>query len=233
VKIGYLGIGKAAKDVAFVVSSKTIETFNNLKVTKQARYSTHKIHGHRDVPEMTGISGDTITFELLLSAYLGVNPKRELEKLENFMTAGTICNLVMGDQLFGSWVIKSIPYNVEYIYKEGDITQAKVTISLLEVPAETMTEKLTISQSPNKSKKTKTTVAKTKDSTKKNTKTTKSNSKAKTSYSAKTETPKTDKEKQIDKDIKAQQARAGKLDAQTQARIDAAAAAAKQNAARR
>lgn len=131
-RVGYLGIGDTAKDVVFQVSDEQIETFNNMKVKKQASYSTHKIHGHKAVPEMTGMDADQITFDMLLSAYLGVNPKTELDKLEAFMQEGTICNLVLGEQLFGTWVVKSIPYNVEYVYKEGDITQAKVTVTILE-----------------------------------------------------------------------------------------------------
>lgn len=131
-RVGYLGIGDTAKDVVFQVSDEQIETFNNMKVKKQASYSTHKIHGHKAVPEMTGMDADQITFDMLLSAYLGVNPKTELDKLEAFMQEGTICNLVLGEQLFGTWVIKSIPYNVEYVYKEGDITQEKVTVTILE-----------------------------------------------------------------------------------------------------
>lgn len=131
--IGYIGVGNTSKDVAFVVSSSVIETFDNMKVNKAVSYTTHKIHGKKAAPEMTGQDADTVTFEILLSAYLGVNPKKELEKLEAFMKDGTICNLVLGNKTVGTWVIKSIPYSVDYVYKEGDITQAKVTISLIEI----------------------------------------------------------------------------------------------------
>ena len=131
-KVGYLGIGNTSKDVVFEVSSNVIKTFNNMKINKSVAYTTHKIHGHKAVPEMTGLEADTITFEILLSAYLGVNPKRELDKLETFMKNGTIVYLVLGDKIVGTWVIKSMPYNIEYVYKEGDITQAKATISLIE-----------------------------------------------------------------------------------------------------
>lgn len=131
-KVGYLGIGNTSKDVAFEVSSSVIRTFSNMKVNKSVVYTTHKIHGHKALPEMTGMDADTVTFDILLSAYLGVNPKKELDKLEAFMKNGTICNLVLGDKPFGTWVIKSMPYNIEYVYKEGDITQAKTTISLIE-----------------------------------------------------------------------------------------------------
>ena len=131
-KVGYLGIGNTSKDVVFEVSSNVIKTFNNMKINKSVAYTTHKIHGHKAVPDMTGLEADTITFEILLSAYLGVNPKRELDKLETFMKNGTIVYLVLGDKIVGTWVIKSMPYNIEYVYKEGDITQAKATISLIE-----------------------------------------------------------------------------------------------------
>ncbi len=135
-KIGYLGIGNIEKDVVFQVSSDVIETFQKMKVTKQVSYTIHKIHGHKAIPEMTGLDADTVSFDMLLSAYLGVNPKKELEKLEVFARAGTICNLVLGEKLFGTWVIKSLPYTVEHVYKEGDITQAKVTVSLIEAGEE-------------------------------------------------------------------------------------------------
>lgn len=131
-RIGYLGVGVLSRDVVFSVSGDTIETFTNMKVSKSATYATHKIHGHKAIPEMTGMDADTVTFEMMLSAFLGVNPKKELNKLEAFMKAGTICNLVLGNELLGRWVIKSIPFNIEYTYKEGEITQAKVTVSLIE-----------------------------------------------------------------------------------------------------
>ena len=131
-KVGYLGTGNTNNDVAFEVSSSLIETFDNMKVNKSVSYTIHKIHGKKAVPEMTGIETDTVTFDILLSAYLGVNPKKELEKLEGLMSTGTICNLVLGSSSFGTWLIKSMPYNVEYVYKEGDIIQAKATISLIE-----------------------------------------------------------------------------------------------------
>lgn len=131
-KVGYLGVGAIASDVAFEVSDQTIETFSGMKVTKQANYSTHKIHGGKAIPEMTGMDADTVSFDICLSAYLGVNPAREIKKLEDFMKAGTIVDLVLGDVLFGSWVIKSIPFNVEYTYRDGTVTQAKLTVSLIE-----------------------------------------------------------------------------------------------------
>ncbi len=130
--IGYLGIGNTKKDVVFKVSSDVIETFRNMKLTKQATYTTHKIHGHKAIPEKTGLEADKITFEMVLSAFLGVEPITEMQKLETFMRAGTICNLVLGPYFCGSWVIQSIPYNVDYVTNEGYISQITLTVTLME-----------------------------------------------------------------------------------------------------
>lgn len=135
--VGYLGVGDMSRDVLFRVSSDVIETFTNMKVRKQANYSTHKIHGGKAVPEMTGMDADQITFDMILSAYMGVHPQGELDKLAAFMNDGTICSLVLGDYFFGTWVIKSVPFDIQYLYKEGDITQAKVSVTLLESAAST------------------------------------------------------------------------------------------------
>lgn len=131
-KVGYLGVGDTGRDVAFEVSSEVVKTFHNMKLTQSVAYTLHKIHGHKAIPEMTGLEADTITFDIILSAYLGVNPQAEIDKLHRFMNDGTICNLVIGENLFGTWAIKSMPLNIEYFYKEGDITHAKATISLVE-----------------------------------------------------------------------------------------------------
>lgn len=135
--IGYLGIGKTKKDIVFKVSSKTVETFQNMKVTKQASYTTHKVHGHKAVPEMTGVDADTITFDMILSAFLNVNPQKELEKLKKFLTKGTVCTLVLGDKPFGDYVVKSMPYTVDYVLNDGKIAQAKVSVSLIEAGGKT------------------------------------------------------------------------------------------------
>ena len=131
-RVGYLGVGDLSQDVIFKVDSKVIETFSNMKMTKQVTYTTHKIHGYKAIPEMTGLEADTLTFEMILSAFMGVNPIVEMIKLEKFMRAGTICNLVLGTFYCGSWVIKSIPYDIHYVSNEGDITQIKITVSLIE-----------------------------------------------------------------------------------------------------
>ena len=131
-RVGYLGVGDTSKDVVFTVNPNVIETFQNMKVTKSVTYTTHKIHGYKAIPEMTGMEADTLTFDMVLSAHLGVNPKKELDKLEAFMKAGTICNLVLGNKLCGRWVIKQMPYNVDYTYKDGEVSQATVSVSLIE-----------------------------------------------------------------------------------------------------
>ena len=132
-RIGYLGVGDVRKDIVFNVDASLIETFSNLKISKQANYTSHKVHGFKEVPEMTGLSADTVTFDMVLSAYLGVSPTSEAHKLEEFMKNGTVVSLVLGTTYYGSWVVKSCPLDFNIVTNEGDAVQITVTVTLTEV----------------------------------------------------------------------------------------------------
>lgn len=120
--------------VAFQVSDKTIETFNNFQWECEARYAKHERHGGYDLVEFTGISAETITFDLELSAYLGVSPKVEVEKLRTLLQEGTAVPLVLGEKVFGRyrWVVTSMKTTVTEVDRDGDIARATVNVSLLE-----------------------------------------------------------------------------------------------------
>lgn len=131
-RVGYLGVGDLRRDVVFNVDDNLIETFMRMKMSKQVNYATHKIHGHKEIPELTGLSADKISFEMVLSAYLGVSPILEMYKLEEYMKHGTVVKLVLGTTYCGSWVIQSIPYSIDYVTNEGDITQITISVTLIE-----------------------------------------------------------------------------------------------------
>ena len=131
-KIGYLGTGNTSKDVVFQVSDKTVETFSNLKITRQASLTSHRIHGGKAVTELNGFDAGTATFDILISAFFGVNPQKELEKLTALFDSGTICLLVLADRIYGKWLIKSIAQNIQYVFKDGTPTQIKAQVSLTE-----------------------------------------------------------------------------------------------------
>lgn len=131
-KIGYLGTGNTSKDVVFQVSDKTVKTFSNMKITKQANLTSHKIHGGKAVTELNGFDAGSATFDMVMSAFLGINPRTELKKLTDLFEKGTVCLLVLGDDIYGKWLIKTVSQSIQYVYKDGTPTQIKTSVTLTE-----------------------------------------------------------------------------------------------------
>ena len=102
-QIGCLG------DIVFEVSSKTIKTFDRMQWSGSARYSEHQRHLSHALTEFTGLDPDTISFDMVLSLYLGVEPMAELVKLWNYERSGKAVPLVIGDKIYGKyrWTVKS------------------------------------------------------------------------------------------------------------------------------
>ena len=102
-QVGTLG------EVVFSVSDQTIETINNFVWSGSARYSTHQRHLTNALTEFTGLDPDGITFDIYVSAYLGVNPMAEIVKIWNYERGGTAVPLTIGMHAYGRyrWSIKS------------------------------------------------------------------------------------------------------------------------------
>ena len=120
-------------DVSFQVSSSQVETFKNLKWTSAATYQLHKVHGNKAIPEFTGYDGDKITLEIELSAFLGVNPKSEMDKLVEIMESKTAHPFVLGTDVYGAkWLLTNVSRDFDRVYRDGALLSAKVQITLIE-----------------------------------------------------------------------------------------------------
>lgn len=127
-QIGCLG------EIVFEVSSKTIKTFDKMQWSGSARYSEHQRHLTHALTEFTGLNPDTISFEIVLSVYLGVEPMGELIKLWDYERSGKSVSLVIGDKAYGKyrWVVKSHKTKMQTFDKRGNLTGATVSVDLLE-----------------------------------------------------------------------------------------------------
>ena len=127
-QIGCLG------DIVFEVSSKTIKTFDRMQWSGSARYSEHQRHLSHALTEFTGLNPDTISFDMVLSLYLGVEPMAELVKLWNYERSGKAVPLVIGDKIYGKyrWTVKSHKTKMQTYDKRGNLTGATVSVELLE-----------------------------------------------------------------------------------------------------
>lgn len=127
-QVGVLG------DIVFQVSSNVIKTFDNLQWSGSARYSEHNRHLTNALTEFTGIDPDTVSFDMELSAYLGVDPMTELAKIWTYERSGKPLSLVVGERAYGKykWTIKSHKIKMKTYDKRGNVTGASVSVDLLE-----------------------------------------------------------------------------------------------------
>ena len=124
----------ALGDIVFQVSDDTVQTLNNMSWGGAARYATHQRHACPAMTEYTGDGADTLSFDIVLSAYLGVNPQTVIAQLFAYKRAGTALSFVLGDKAYGRyrWVITKHAIKSQFFDGEGNLTQCKVTVSLQE-----------------------------------------------------------------------------------------------------
>ncbi len=127
-QVGCLG------NIVFEVSSDTVETVNNMTWSGSVRYGTHQRHLTDALTEFTGIDPDKITFDIYLSAYLGVNPMEEVIKIWNYERDGTPVTFVLGTKIYGKyrWTITDHKMKAQTFDGDGDVTTATVSVSLQE-----------------------------------------------------------------------------------------------------
>lgn len=124
----------ALGSIVFQVSDDTVKTLNNMNWGGSARYATHQRHGYHAMTEYTGMGADTISFDMILSAYLGVNPQQVIAQLFTYERNGVALPLVLGSKGYGKfrWVITKHSMKSQYFDGNGDLTHCKVTVNLQE-----------------------------------------------------------------------------------------------------
>ena len=126
--IGCLG------DIVFTVSDATVRRLDNWAWSGSARYATHERHLTHALTEFTGLDPDKITFDITLSADLGVDPIAEVVKIWNIERSGRAVPLTVGDKGYGKyrWNIIKHEMKVKATDKRGNVYAATVSVSLQE-----------------------------------------------------------------------------------------------------
>lgn len=121
-------------DVIFTVSRSVVRTLDNMTWSGSARYATHERHLTHALTEFTGLDPDKITFDILLSADLGVDPIAEVVKLWNIERSGRAVPLTVGTKGYGKyrWNILKHEMKMKTFYRNGDVHTATVSVSLQE-----------------------------------------------------------------------------------------------------
>ncbi len=121
-------------DIPFMVSSDTVQTFTNAKMSGSAKYATHQRHAGDALTEFVGNNPDKFNFDMILSAYLGVNPMELVEKIITYMREGRTLPLVIGDKSIGRyrWTITNYNVRLQTTDGAGNILTVTVTVNLQE-----------------------------------------------------------------------------------------------------
>ena len=121
-------------DIIFTVSRSVVRTLDNMTWSGSARYATHERHLTHALTEFTGLDPDKITFDILLSADLGVDPIAEVVKLWNIERSGRAVPLTVGTKGYGKyrWNILKHEMKMKTFYGNGDVHTATVSVSLQE-----------------------------------------------------------------------------------------------------
>ena len=119
-------------DIVFTVSDKEILTFSKFKRSTGAKYQTHTRIGQPPLLEFISENVDTITFNINLSAFQGLNPKKEMDKIDTAMREKTMLRFLLGKEQIGSyrWVITKADYTAKHIDNKGNFLDVDVSLSL-------------------------------------------------------------------------------------------------------
>lgn len=131
--IGYLG--KSADDgIQFIVSREVFRTPKDMKWSGSARYATHERHATHALTEFTGLDPDRFSFDILLTAEMGVDPLKEVVKILDYERDAEALGLVIGGKAYGKyrWTIEKHETKIEYTDTAGDMYAVEVSVDLLE-----------------------------------------------------------------------------------------------------
>lgn len=120
--------------VIFTVSDTTVRTVDNLSWSGSARYATHQRHMGTALTEFVGLDPDKLTFDMTLTAQLGVNPATEINHLAALKQRGAAVPFVLGNQIYGKyrWTVTGLKMKAKFFDVRGNLYAATVSVSLQE-----------------------------------------------------------------------------------------------------
>ena len=120
--------------IPFLASADMVRTVDNLQWSGSARYATHQRHLDHALTEFVGIDPEKITFSVILSTELGVDPVTERRRLRSYKNSGTAVPFTIGRTAYGSyrWTVLSYSAKMQSYDRGGNVTHATVTVTLQE-----------------------------------------------------------------------------------------------------
>jgi len=121
----------ALGSTVFSVSANTVRTFSNMSWNTSTNYAVHDRHLTGALLEYVGESPDTMSFDMVFSVYLGIDPVSEINKLYASQSAGRVMMLIIGSYRYGRrWVITDLKMTLQQHDNRGNLLIAKVKVGL-------------------------------------------------------------------------------------------------------
>ena len=119
-------------DFTFEVSRESVKTFTGLKWDSSVKYATHDRHLKEPLLEFTGKEVESMSFSMLFTIFLGVNPIKEIAKLLQAMRRGEVHRLVIGPKAYGTskWVITKVSSSLDKYDSKGNLLSSKVSVTM-------------------------------------------------------------------------------------------------------
>lgn len=131
-----IGLG-ALGDVVFISSFKIpikVRTFRDFQRDSNARWGTNEIHLQKPRSQYLGPGLDTISFTMSFDVKLGMNPRKEMERLLDYQREGKVLTLQIGGKPLGQgkWKIMNLTQSWESIDREGNLLKSDLSVTLEE-----------------------------------------------------------------------------------------------------
>lgn len=119
-------------DITFEVSRESVKTFSGLKWESSVKYSTHDRHLKEPILEFTGKNVESMSFSMLFTIFLGVNPIKEVAKVLQAMRKGEVHRLVIGPKAYGTgkWVIEKVSTSLDMYDNKGNLLSSKISVTM-------------------------------------------------------------------------------------------------------
>ena len=134
-KKGNKNLGKWGS-VKFAVSNNKIKTFTDMKWNTTINYDVKERKKQVSKVTFKGINPDDFSFKMHFSVFGGLNPIKEINKINKEARAAKAHRLMIGGKKYGKYktVITSIQREMKYYDNKGNCWVADVQISMKEKP---------------------------------------------------------------------------------------------------
>lgn len=121
-------------DIVFEVNDDRKLTFSGMSYNVGTRTSVHNRINGRPLIEYQGAENEEISLTIKLSAFLGINPRKSMYKLNDMCREGVPLRLVIGKTHFGKykWLITKVSSTMEHISNRGQLLSITAKITLKE-----------------------------------------------------------------------------------------------------